>query len=63
MCRLVKQVALYMLANSSSDPDFALYCCGQPHTSIHEQSICFDTKVELDSFVDRKDAVKQQLTS
>lgn len=51
----------YILTNAPADPDFGLYCYAQPLTNIHEQSICFDTKTELDSFLGRKYEVERQL--
>lgn len=51
----------FVLAHPPADPAAGLYCYAEPLTDIHEQSICFDSKAELDLFLQRKHEIESQL--
>jgi hypothetical protein len=49
-------------AHTPTTPNFGLYCLAFPITNLAEQSICFDSQVELDQFITRRNQVEQELT-
>jgi hypothetical protein len=56
------QFTSFLLTHTLSNPDFGLFCIAQPLTNLHEQSICFDSEVEVQRFDQRRIEVERQLS-
>ena len=56
------QLRQVLVMHTPTTPNFGLYCQAFPITNLLEQSICFDSELELDQFIARHDQVTRQLT-
>ncbi len=55
------QLVALLQEHPPTDPDFGLFCYAQPLTNLHEHSICFNSAVDLDTFITRKSEIESQL--
>lgn len=55
------QLVALLQEHRHNDPDFGLFCYAQPLTNLQEHSICFNSAIELDTFIARKSEVERQL--